>query len=288
MKKFIKLSLVLLSGTSLIAQGNDQIQNKNGVDIMPVQGEWALGAGLPMNVLTGFAGNMFGFTGNNNLGNSLYRNSAIGTSGISLFGKYMVSDNNAYRLSFYNEGYDELYRYDVTDDLSNSPDTMVVDTYRYNYSYSQVSAGYEYRRGTTRLRGIYGGEAFLGWSGGWSDHYTYGNTMGIGNMAPTTAWGSQAMRTVSNTSSSFLTIGARAFVGVEYFIAPKICLGTEFGWTARYERTGKSVLTQEFFQLDDTGLEGQVVTKTTTSSGGRDFRSGLDNASGQIYLTFYF
>jgi hypothetical protein len=288
MKKFIKLSLVLLSGTSLIAQGNDQIQNKNGVDIMPVQGEWALGAGLPMNVLTGFAGNMFGFTGNNNLGNSLYRNSAIGTSGISLFGKYMVSDNNAYRLSFYNEGYDELYRYDVTDDLSNSPDTMVVDTYRYNYSYSQVSAGYEYRRGTTRLRGIYGGEAFLGWSGGWSDHYTYGNTMGIGNMAPTTAWGSQAMRTVSNTGSSFLTIGARAFVGVEYFIAPKICLGTEFGWTARYERTGKSVLTQEFFQLDDTGIEGQVVTKTTTSSGGRDFRSGLDNASGQIYLTFYF
>jgi len=40
MKKIIGVSFALVVSAMSFAQSNDQIQNKNGVDIMPVSGEW--------------------------------------------------------------------------------------------------------------------------------------------------------------------------------------------------------------------------------------------------------
>lgn len=286
MKKVLAISLGLLLGGVSIAQSNDQIQNKKGVDIMPVKGEYAIGAGIAMSTFTGYFGDMFNNNTNNNLGSSLYRSNGLG--GTMLFGKYMISDNNAIRASFYNDGYDNKDTYEVYDDRSNDPDTMVIDTRRQNYSYSAIGLGYEFRRGKTRLRGIYGGDAIISWSGGYSDNYTYGNSMSITNMAPTTQWGSQAMRTISDVNGSSFGLGVRGFVGLEYFVAPKICIGTEFGWSINWVKSGKSVLTEEFFDINyDNGIGG-IVTEETISLGGRDFNSGIDNANGQMYVTFYF
>ena len=286
MKKILGLSLGLLLSMGSFAQTNDQIQNKKGVDIMPVSGEFAVGGGIGMSVLTGYFGDMFNNANNNNLGSSLYRTNPLG--GTMIFGKYMVSDNNAIRASFYNDGYDDLSKYEVFDDRSNSPDTMVIDTYRENSSYSAVGIGYEFRRGKTRLRGIYGGDAIISWSGGYSEHYTYGNAMSLTNMAPTTQWGQQGRRTLSDVNGSSFGLGIRGFVGVEYFVAPKICIGTEFGWSVNWVKTGKSVLTEEFYDINFDNGAGGVVTEETISLGGRSFNSGIDNANGQLYVTFYF
>ncbi|MGV6861134.1 MAG: hypothetical protein ACWA41_05150 [Putridiphycobacter sp.] len=286
MKKILGLSLGLLLGTATIAQSNDQIQNKKGVDIMPVSGEFAVGAGIGMSTFTGFIGDMFNNSTNNNLGSSIYRSNPLG--GTMIFGKCMVSDNNAIRASFYNYGYDEMNKYKVFDDRANDPDSVVMDTYRENYSTSSVGVGYEFRRGKTRLRGIYGGDALISWSGGYSEHYTYGNQMSLSNMAPTTAWGQQGRRVLSDENGSSFGLGVRGFVGVEYFVAPKICIGTEFGWTLQWSQYGKSVLTEEYFDINYDNGTGAVVTEETISFGGRDFNSGIDNANGQVYVTFYF
>ena len=60
MKKIIGLSFILMASTLTFAQENDQVQNKNGVDIMPVQGEFAIG----MNAVPvfNFVGDLFGYT----------------------------------------------------------------------------------------------------------------------------------------------------------------------------------------------------------------------------------
>ena len=40
-------------------------------------------------------------------------------------------------------------------------------------------------------------------------------------------------------------VGLRAFVGCEFFIAPKISLGAEFGWGLGFQTMGASVTTTE-------------------------------------------
>ena len=268
---------------------NDQIQNKNGVDMMPVKGEFAIGTGINMVTFTGFLGNMLNNNTGNNLGNSLYRSNGLG--GVMVFGKYMTSDNNAYRLGFYNDGFDVKERFEVYDDLSNDPDTVVLDTYRQNFSSTTISVGYEFRRGKTRLRGIYGADALVSWSGGYHETYSYGNAMTYQNMAPLNFMGNEAERTLTTDGGAAFGLGVRAFAGVEYFVTPKICIGTEFGWSINYTNTSKSKeVTERFdiFAIDADNPLGQVVTKETNVLGSRSITSGLDNANSQIYVTFYF
>ena len=81
MKKILIITLGLLLTGIAYSQSNDQIKNKNGSEIMPVKGEWAVGVGF--NAL-GFVGNMFSGTLNNGYGNSLIRTNF---GGQSLFGK---------------------------------------------------------------------------------------------------------------------------------------------------------------------------------------------------------
>lgn len=289
MKKILSISLgLLLTGVS-IAQSNDQIQNKKGVDMMPVKGEFAIGAGIGMSTLTGYFGDMFNNANNNNLGSSLFRSNGLG--GTMVFGKYMISDNNAIRAGFANNGYDNSYKYEVYDDRSNNPDSLVVDNFRENSSSTTLSVGYEFRRGKTRLRGIYGADALMSWSGGYHETYTYGNALSYQNMAPTTQWGNQGERTLTTDGGTTFGLGVRGFVGVEYFVAPKICIGTEFGWSINYVNRSRSKEVTERFDIFATDADnpfGQVVTKETYDLGSRSWSSGLDNANSQIYLTFFF
>jgi hypothetical protein len=290
MKKILSISLGLLLTGVTIAQSNDQIQNKKGVDIMPVKGEFAIGAGIGMSTLTGYFGNMFNDNSNNNLGNSLFKNNSFG--GQMVFGKYMISDNNAIRAGFANNGYDNSTSYEVYDDRSNNPDSLVVDKFRENSSSTTISLGYEFRRGKTRLRGIYGAEALMSWSGGYHRTYTYGNGMSYQNMAPLTElFGNEGERLLTTDGGTTFGLGVRGFVGVEYFVAPKVCVGTEFGWSINYTKTSRSKQVTERFDIfatDDANPFGQVVTKETYDLGSRSFNSGLDNANAQLYLTFFF
>lgn len=162
MKKILSISLGLLLTGVTVAQSNDQIQNKKGVDMMPVKGEWAVGAGFNM---LGYVGNMFNGENFNTYGtNGVTRQSGLG--GTSLFGKYMLSDNNALRISVFNSGSNIETKFASYDDRTTDPDSLVFDSRILSSSTTRIGVGYEFRRGTTRLRGIYGADAQLGWSTG--------------------------------------------------------------------------------------------------------------------------
>ncbi|MBD3637690.1 MAG: hypothetical protein HUJ25_10075 [Crocinitomicaceae bacterium] len=296
MKKVLGIACALCIGVAASAQ-NEQIQNKKGVDIMPVSGEYSVGIGVGLNSVTGWIGSMFGYTGYNSFSQTYVNNPLFSGTPISIWGKYMVSDDNALRMSLSNTGIDNTNLYNVFDDRSNNPDSMVVDKRRINSSTTYLSAGWEFRRGKTRLRGLYGGDAVISWANS-HDHFVYGNSLTAGNLTPTQAaampaWNATWGRTTQVRNGATFGIGVRAFVGVEYFIAPKICIGTEFGWSARYEVTGESKVDYErfdpFIDTDGDGSpDGAVRTHTETTLGSRTWSTGLDNFNTQLYFNFYF
>lgn len=292
MKKILSIACALFIGVAASAQSNDQIQNKKEVDIMPVKGEFAVGIGVGLNTLTGWIGNMFGYNAYNGINQTYVNNPLFAGSSASIFGKYMVSDNNALRMSLSNFGSDTASSYDTFDDRSNNPDSTVVDRTRFNSSITYVSAGWEFRRGKTRLRGIYGADAVLSWQNSHS-HFTYGNDLGVSNLTPTQnaalpVWNATWGRTTQVRNGATFGIGARAFVGVEYFIAPKICIGTEFGWRAMFETSNGNQVDYERYDPFADGGNGAIVTHSETNLGSRTFSSGLDNFNTQLYFNFYF
>jgi hypothetical protein len=213
-------------------------------------------------------------------------------SSISVTGKYMVSDNNALRMSLSNFGDDRTFSYKVYDDRSNDPDSTVVDKERFNSSTTYVSAGWEFRRGKSRLRGVYGGDAVLSWQNS-HQHYTYGNNLGFTNLTPTQAssmpnWNDTWGRTIEQRNGAEFGIGVRGFVGVEYFIAPKICIGTEFGWSIMVQMEGENQTDYERFDPFADSGNGAIVSYTDVNLGSRSISSGLDNFNGQLYINFYF
>ena len=280
---------------SVNAQTNEQIQNKNGVDLLPVKGEYAIGVGTNISTLTGFVGNMFGYTGFNSIGNTFLVNPQSGQ--FSIFGKYMVSDNNAMRASIAQSGSDVTRNFEVYDDRANDPDSLVTDTWRTNNSATYVSAGWEWRRGKSRLRGFYGGDALLSWTNNHA-HYTYGNALSASNPTPTMAggmpgglWNSDYGRITEQRNSATFGVGVRGFVGVEYYIAPKICVGTEFGWRLLMSQRGKSKVSYEEYDAfidNGDGTFGAIRTETIETLGQRTISSGIDNLNSQIYFHFYF
>jgi len=86
MNKIYSLVLAMCVGVVSYGQSNDQIQNKKGIDIMPVKGEFAVGMGVGLGNVTGFVGSMFGYTGYNSFAQSYINSPIIGASQ-SIFGK---------------------------------------------------------------------------------------------------------------------------------------------------------------------------------------------------------
>ena len=290
MKKILTLALAMGVGFVSTAQSNDQIQNKKGVDLLPVKGEWAVGIGTDLGTLSGFVGNMFNNDANNTLSSTFLN---YPNTGSSVFGKYMLSNDMAARATFFNGGQDRTEVYEVYDDRSNDPDSVVYDKRRFNNSITRLSLGLEWRRGKSRLRGFYGAEGVLSWVNS-HNHYSYGNALGVDNLTPTDngampGYNAQHGRTVEIRNGATFGLGVRGFLGVEYFIAPKICVGTEFGWGVNFFKSSDDVTTYEKYDpFYDNGTGGIVRYEDKTNQGGWSISSGLDNFNNQIFFHFYF
>ena len=294
MKKIIGVSTALMLTVASFAQ-NEQIQNKNGVDIMPVQGEFGVG----MNAIPAltYIGDIFGLTGSNT---SLDQDKFINYFGSqTLFGKYMITDDNAIRVHLrYGQNNTTTYNY-VFDDNAANPDSLVTDTYKGKQTDLNIGLGYEFRRGKNRLRGLYGGEILYQYSK-FHANYSYGNGFGKTNAAPlATQWSGsspsgsanmgQRIQSFDNGGSNGL--GLRVFAGVEYYIAPKICLGTEFGWGVGGSWTKHGTTVDETWDPAATasdGTTGAVVTHQTQQFNQNNFRIDTDNFNGALYFLFWF
>jgi hypothetical protein len=92
----------------------------------------------------------------------------------------------------------------------------------------------------------------------------------------------QSVRVSSIKQGTLFGIGARAFVGAEYFIFPKISLGAELGWGFAYINQNDGLITTESWNTTATIKDGVPF------AGSNSFGIDTDNSGGQILLTFHF
>lgn len=227
---------------------------------------------------------------------------------ISIFGKYFLTDQTALRLNVGIGIGSKTQRKYVQDDAALAADPLsaaqVEDSYKYRSTGFSLAAGYEWRRGGKRLQGFWGGQAVVAYSN--SKHFfNYGNAITEINQTPSpsqtsTVWdnpvsgqtvptlnpniGNNSRLLQQNDGRSW-TYGVGGFVGVEYYIAPKIAIGCEMSLNLLWTTEGKSLQKSERFNPDFNRVEENV---RWSEPGGSAFHFGTENIGTSLYVAFSF
>lgn len=297
MKKSV-LALALAFGvTTAFAQ---DLTSKKGEPILPEAGDW--GISTDATPFLNYAGNFFGKSAFNSAPtfNFLASNSII-------VGKYFKDEKTAYRAGI-NIGFSKKSASNLVDQdnfTGTGANPKVTDKTSVSNTGFGITAGLEKRKGKTRLQGYYGGELGL-YFGSTHQKNTYGNIFGNAgtagtSMSPTsTTWatgsntvsgsGATASRVTDYKSGTTMQFGLRGFVGVEYFVLPKMSLGGEFGWGLGWTHQGAG---QTITESPNTAFTGaQTTTAKTGTSGslaiGTDNNNSFFGPSGSLRMNFYF
>ena len=311
MKKSILALAVVLGATSSFAQ---DLTSKKGENYLPEAGDWAIGIdAVPM---LNYIGNFFGKTADNNYANGIWD---FNNTNMLIQGKYFVEEGMAYRAGIRLGFGSEKASVMVGDRASAAPATnpwptqpaMVENTMRTGYTNVALSAGLEWRKGTTRLQGFYGAEVAIGLMSS-SEKYTYGNALTEGTAAnPVVVTAADdfgtnltvvndgtgtpvGARALESKSGLGFGLGLRGFIGAEYFILPKLSLGGEFGWGLVMTMSGKSSSTWEAVGTVDGAAATSV--QTIENEGNKSSTFGVDTQNvnpmfgpaGRLNLTFHF
>jgi len=274
--------MVALAAAVASVSAQDML-SKKGTPILPESGDWSIGFDATPIL--------------EHIGNVFYSSSSPDFPQMmnTLVGKKMTDENTAIRVKLrigigsYKE--ENL----VNDDVSTaSPNPMVVDTWKESYSAITIGGGIQKYRGKGRVRGFYGAEAGVSFGG--SKHtYEYGNAITTTNNSPTSTdwssftggsymtlspgWGS---RVTEEKNGSSLGVNLNGFIGVEYFFAPKMSLGAEYGWGLSLTSWGEGEDTYEGW--NGTGVE----TATFKTGKASNFMLDVMNPGGSIILSAYF
>ena len=89
-------------------------------------------------------------------------------------------------------------------------------------------------------------------------------------------------RIIETSTGTQLTVGGRAFAGVEYFIASKISLSAEFGWSIAFQNNGASMDKSESWNVGDGGT-GTRSEDTSETAGSSSFQVGHDDGVNQAF-----
>ena len=308
MKKSVSvLGLALAFGvSSAFAQ---DLTSKKGEPILPEAGDWAvsvdatsflsyaksfIGAGAGASAPT------FDFLGNHNV----------------IMGKYFKDEKTAYRgglnIGFGNtsvsNNVDQDHIYSVT---PGSIKAQVTDKQKTSTTGIGLSAGIEKRKGKTRLQGYYGAEAFI-YIGSSTTKTTYGNAISDSTGTANSTTGFSSVGSTINTATNAVVssrqtqyksgtnfqFGVRGFIGVEYFVLPKMSLGGEFGWgigistwgagqtstEASYLKTGAPAATPYASSVNTVKSPGNSSTFVI----GTDNKNSAFGPTGSLRLNFYF
>lgn len=285
MKKIIfSISLVLLGVSIAMAQDTDDLnRDKKGRYILPEAGDIAIG--IEASPFLRYFGNFFNDTQNNASPNLLFKD------GQTIYAKYFIDDAMALRLNLGVAAFNNIDRRYVRNDLAFFNDPLsrdqVVDRQTNSYANYELGLGLELRRGYNRLQGFYGGGVIFGWEQA-STKYTYGNPISDIFPNPSTHnFGGNILpgfdRMLHYKDGNIFYTGLNAFLGVEYFILPKISIGGEFGLAATYGIQGVSKYTYEHYTGSAIEEKLQLV-----SPGDRDLGAFIVNPKGGIYIMFHF
>jgi hypothetical protein len=341
MKKQVLIAAALFSTVFSFAQESSSsddgvVKNKKGHEILPKEGDIALGFNaipaldLVFNALryVSIMGNSAGVSN----GTANNANQYVASSANQIVGKYFLSDKMAIRAKI---GVNTL-THKVTNriqdaeamgaavqggsatDIQAASLIQVEDKLNYKKSNNMFVAGVEFRRGYRRLQGYYGGEIGIGgeserynisYGNAFSDQYQVQYTTNWNNGATSTQdpLNNRITRTLTSKNRGSLILGARGFVGIEYFVFAKISVAAEYGWGYTFQRTKGVVQTQEVYQIGASGpevFEEELNLDYSTSTKGFSvdnnragnfslssiFNSGavLNGGSGAITLLFHF
>jgi len=237
MKKiFIALSLAVVT---FAANAQDQaaattaatspILSKRGYAILPEAGDWGLS--IDAAPLLGYIGNAFHGTSNNTpntangnpMGFPSVNIPGITTSGtatniVGITGKYFLDANTAVRGRLNLSLGSTTSKTEVQVLPVATPPSYTTNSVKVSGSTIVIAAGIEKRKGIGRVQGFYGAELLISSNNGSTTTNSYGNPINSNNPVV-------GEITKTKVGGNFL-IGPRAFVGAEYFIAPKMSLGT--------------------------------------------------------------
>lgn len=320
MKKSISLVALAFGVTSAFAQ---DLTSKKGEPFLPEAGDWSIG--VDASPFLEYTGNFFGKTGLQGAPTFNFAN-ALGT----IQGKMFKDANTAYRASLRIQYDSNKDRNAVSTHAAATAVTAALgETAEQKYDqkkstdrYIVLGVGMEKRRGKTRLQGVYGAEAFI-FGGSTKEKYKYANdltqvaddagttfneNLDADNTTYSSDWGSNvssaltgytnvdAARVLKRKTNGEIGVGVRAFIGAEYFIAPKISIGGEFGWGVAYKINTKDKATWDAEGTavgGTTQTAGEIKTKDVVNGGSSlvfdtDDKNSMLGASGTIRLNFHF
>ena len=267
---------------------NSSFKSKNGFNILPEKGDIAVG--MTMDPIFNYIGNIFnGNTGNSAPGASFLTNPQFTSN--HMFAKYFLSDKSALRATFEYSGVNSFNKQYIQDDaaifanpLSNAKAEDMAQTIG---SLFVIGAGYEMRRGKSRVQGYYGGNIFFAVQNSRIE-YSYANPFSELNPNPsTTDFGDNVLanneRKLIDYSGQNRGLGIGGFFGIECFIFPKVSLGAELGYNYTYIKTGQSRYHYESWNVNAVEEKIEVESPTTTSN-----NWGTANPTANFFLMFHF
>lgn len=269
MRKYaLTLAAVLVTGLAFA----QDLTSKKGEVILPEAGDWSIG--IDATPVLEYVGGFFSETGASAAvfqPHSVIQGVPGNGSGFAIKGKYMVDAQTAYRAKVrvaLNSTNDRTFVPDATD-----PDETVEDAFKTSEFGIVLGAGLEKRRGNTRLQGVYGAEAMLGF-GSMKNTFEYGNDIEDSG---------ESFRVTEEKMGSAVMFGVAGFIGVEYFVAPKVSCGGEYTWGVMVNSQGDGEVTAETFDGSDSD------TTTSETAGGSSF--SIDTGvfgSAALFLNMYF
>ena len=293
---FMVLALFMGSFAQVISDSDDDldnddfdepIENKDPNAILPQAGDIAIG--VDMVPFMNYIGNMFnGNVNNNNFGGTFLSGPQ------TVFLKYFIEDEAAVRVRFkteFHKDYDDFYvRDDAAFHIDPLSEEQVVDRRVNSFSSYGLGLGYEMHRGYNKLRGVYGAEFNFDYTLNNFD-FEYGNTMTAANNAPTTSdfagnsnqLSTRALNVTNPFGNAELGFGAAVFIGVEYFFAPKISIGSELSWGTHFTKSFQASTETEYW--NGTQVNTQVILDSPEEPG---FHLGMANPSVNLYMMFHF
>lgn len=302
----MKIKILLASACMILASTTYVDAKKPEKNYLPEAGDVTIGINaVPF---LNYLGNMFGKTQNNSINpaeiGGVPAVPGLNNPTMSIFGKYFLTDQTALRLNVgvgINSTTQSNY---VQDDAAVAEDPLSVDkvedSYKYRNSGMSVAVGYEWRRGGKRLQGFWGGQAILAYSN--SKHFFgYGNAITEVNQDPTqyddnNNWtfpttqptldniGGNSRLLMQSDGRSW-TYGVGGFVGVEYYIAPKISIGCEMSLNLLWTTGSKKYQKSERFNPDFNRVEENTRWTGKSDSG---FRFGTENIGTSLFVAFSF
>lgn len=317
-KSLLIASVLVATASTVSAQ---DLTSKKGEPFLPEAGDWAISVdAVPF---LNYFGRMF-----SNAGATSPSFGYANAHPWAIRGKMYTDATTAFRgglrLGFGSQSYSNMVAAPQAS-TATAPDfptqpNEVEDTYKAGYNGIVLSGGIEMRKGKTRLQGYYGGELIIGF-GGTKDAYTYGNTITTGatpdpniDATNSTDWSTYTLNGVpaglpanmttdyagndariTERKSSSMSIGLRGFIGVEYFLFPKISVGAEYGWGLGFssQKWTTSYESQGVVASSGNYAVGSFTDEVKTSgfridSDIQNIPTGLFGGSGNLNIIFHF